>query len=429
MVRIPVPGAERGEIRLERLGDDLVVTLGAHRRSVRLPDTLHSASNQLQLMAHASRWLADSGLCVEALSSAGVEEFLAHRRAEGYTLWLSAKAMVPMLDYLRDLGVAPIPTSAVPATEAAQLHEHYRAYLVEERGLAAGTIAGYLHVARLFFSARAADSELRLERLTAGEVTEFVLAECSTRSVGSATDASPMISLNHPDAPAEDIAASAGQPLPQTEVSIRSTGDDGREANEIVPVGTVGEICVRRYGVMIAYNDNPEATSAAIDEQCRLHTGDLGTLDSRGFLRITGRVKDMIIRGGENHFPAEIENALLQHHTVAEVAVVGLPDPKWGEIIGAFVRTEEHAVLDIDALRGHCRSLLSPQKTPTIWARVQEFPLTGSGKVRKHVIRRSIRLDLISTAVATMEARRDRPYREVGAGGPSFTPVPKSATP
>ncbi len=148
--------------------------------------TSHSASNQLQLLAHANRWLASNGLGVEALSPARVEEFLAHRRCEGYTLWLSTKAMAPMLDYLRSLGVAPTSTPAVLATEAEHLHEHYRAYLVEERGLAAGTIAGYLHVARLFFSARATDGVLRLKQLTAAEVTSFVLAECATRSVGSA---------------------------------------------------------------------------------------------------------------------------------------------------------------------------------------------------------------------------------------------------
>lgn len=159
---------------------------GFRRELARQGYMLHSASNQLQLMAHASRWLASSGLGVEALSPARVEEFLAQRRAEGYTLWLSAKAMVPMLAYLRGLGVAPVPTPAVPATEAGLLHEQYRAYLVEERALAAGTIAGYLHVARLFFSARAGDGGLRLERLTAAEVTEFVLGECSARSVGSA---------------------------------------------------------------------------------------------------------------------------------------------------------------------------------------------------------------------------------------------------
>lgn len=120
---------------------------------------------QLQLMAHAGRWLESVGMGVDELAPARVEEFLAHRRAEGYTPWLSAKAMVPVLVYLRGLGVVPTPVAAVPTTEAEQLREHYRVYLVQERGLAAATVVSYLHVAGLFFSARA-DSPRTL-RLTA----------------------------------------------------------------------------------------------------------------------------------------------------------------------------------------------------------------------------------------------------------------------
>ena len=132
------------------------------------------------------------------------------------------------------------------------------------------------------------------------------------------------------------VCNTAGLPMPQTEVSIRSV--DGE--NRILPVGEVGEICVRGYCVMIGYHDNPSATAEAIDAESWLHTGDLGTLDRQGYLRITGRVKEMIIRGGENLFPAEIENTLLEHPDVAEVAVVGLPDEKWGEIVACFVRLE-----------------------------------------------------------------------------------------
>ncbi len=146
----------------------------------------HPVCDQLRLMAHVSRWLDGCGLGVDELTPARVEEFLAHRRAEGYTLWLSTKAMVPMLDYLRGLGIVPTPTPAAPATEAEHLHERYRSYLVQERGLAAGTVASYLHVARLFFAARAVDGELHLDQLSAAEVTEFVLAECAPRKVGSA---------------------------------------------------------------------------------------------------------------------------------------------------------------------------------------------------------------------------------------------------
>jgi fatty-acyl-CoA synthase len=136
---------------------------------------------------------------------------------------------------------------------------------------------------------------------------------------------------------------------------------------------------------MIGYNDNPEATVAAIDGEGWLHTGDLGTMDAQGFVRVTGRVKDMIIRGGENHFPAEIEAVLVTHPDVAQVAVVGLPDEKWGEVIAAFILSD--GPLEVAEMRTHCRAHLSAQKTPSVWVRVPEFPLTGSGKVQKFAIR------------------------------------------
>lgn len=159
---------------------------GFRRELARQGYTLHSASNQLQLMAHANRWLASRGLGVGELTPARVEEFLAARRAEGYTLWLSTKAMVPVLEYLRGLDVVPAPSPAVSATPAEKLVEHYRTYLVHERGLAVGTVVSYLHVAGLFFSTRSPEGALDLERLTAAEVTDFVLAECAARKVGSA---------------------------------------------------------------------------------------------------------------------------------------------------------------------------------------------------------------------------------------------------
>jgi integrase/recombinase XerD len=159
---------------------------GFRRALARQGYTLHSASNQLQLMAHANRWLASRGLLVGELRPARVEEFLAARRAEGYTRWLSTKAMVPVLEYLRGLDVVPTPSPDVPATPAAKLVEHYRTYLVHERGLAVGTVVSYLHVAGLFFSTRSPEGALALERLTAAEVTNFVLAECAARKVGSA---------------------------------------------------------------------------------------------------------------------------------------------------------------------------------------------------------------------------------------------------
>jgi fatty-acyl-CoA synthase len=139
---------------------------------------------------------------------------------------------------------------------------------------------------------------------------------------------------------------------------------------------------------MLGYFDKPEETAETLRADGWLRTGDLATMDERGYCRIVGRLKDMIIRGGENLFPAEIEETLYRHPAVAEAAVVGLPDETWGEIVGAFVRpSDPSAPPSVAALRAHLRAELSPQKTPTRWYRVDGFPLTGSGKIQKFAIR------------------------------------------
>ena len=204
--------------------------------------------------------------------------------------------------------------------------------------------------------------------------------DCHLLSAFGQTEHSPMICLNPIEATQEQIVETAGQPLPQTEVSVQSPED-----SRVMPIGEVGEICARSYGVMIGYNDNPDATGAAIDEDGWLRTGDLGTMDAQGFIRVTGRVKDMIIRGGENLFPAEIEAVLVEHAQIRQVAVVGLPDEKWGEIIAAFMLSE--TTPELHELKAYCQKHLSAQKTPTTWVQVPEFPLTGSGKVQKFAIR------------------------------------------
>jgi fatty-acyl-CoA synthase len=205
---------------------------------------------------------------------------------------------------------------------------------------------------------------------------------CAFETVYGQTETAPLITQHHADDTVDDICNTIGQPMPQTEVSIRSVGE-----NKVVPIDTVGEICVRAYCNMIGYHGNEAATSQAIDADGWLHTGDLGAMDARGYLRITGRVKEMIIRGGENLFPAEIENVLLEHHAVAEVAVTGLPDDKWGEIVACFVRPEASCDIDPQELKRHCREHLSPQKTPVVWCAVDGFPLTGSGKIKKFALR------------------------------------------
>jgi fatty-acyl-CoA synthase len=205
---------------------------------------------------------------------------------------------------------------------------------------------------------------------------------CGFETVYGQTESSPVVTQTAADDSLQDLCETVGRALPQTEISIRDPA-----SNALVPVGQVGEICARGYCVMLGYNDNPEATGKAIDAEGWLHTGDLGTMDARGYLRVTGRVKEMIIRGGENLFPAEIENILLEHADVAEVAVVGVPDERWGEVVACFVRLTPGAALDQAALRTHCRANLAPQKTPAHWIAMTEWPLTGSGKIQKFVLR------------------------------------------
>lgn len=205
---------------------------------------------------------------------------------------------------------------------------------------------------------------------------------CGFSTVYGQTESSPLLTMTQASDSFSDLCETIGRPLPDTEISIRDP-----HSNSIVALDTVGEICARAYSVMLGYNDDPEATARAIDGEGWLHTGDLGTIDSRGFMRITGRVKDMIIRGGENLFPAEIENILLEHPDVAEVAVVGVPDSRMGEAAAAFVRMKSGARLDTELLVAHCRANLAAQKTPTHWVEISEWPLTGSGKIQKFALR------------------------------------------
>lgn len=208
------------------------------------------------------------------------------------------------------------------------------------------------------------------------------LLGCDFQIVYGQTETSPLLTQTRSDDSIEDICETVGQAMPQTELSIRDT-----KTNAVLPVGAVGEICSRGYCNMIGYNDNPEATAATIDSDGWLHTGDLGVMDERGYVRITGRVKEMIIRGGENLFPAEIENVLLEHPDVAEAAVVGAPDERWGEIVVCFLRLRAGASLDKSALIAHCRERIAPQKTPAHWIAVSDWPLTGSGKIQKFILR------------------------------------------
>jgi len=197
------------------------------------------------------------------------------------------------------------------------------------------------------------------------------------------TECSPIISFTRLDDPPEIRTGTLGTPLPHTEVKIADVVD-----GQPVPVGTVGELCARGYLVMHGYFDDPAATAAVLDADGWYHTGDLASMDADGCLRVEGRLKDMIIRGGENISPREIEDVLFRHPAVAEVAVVGRPDATWGETVAAFVRRAADTT-EAD-LHAHCRAHLAAYKTPTTWVFVDAFPLTASGKVRKNVLRESL---------------------------------------
>ncbi|MFT4630295.1 MAG: fatty-acyl-CoA synthase [Dinoroseobacter sp.] len=203
-------------------------------------------------------------------------------------------------------------------------------------------------------------------------VTIFGLTECS-----------PVISLTDDNDTIEDKANTIGRPLPNVEVKIVDA-----ESGQILPVNSIGEYCARGYNVMHGYYEMPEATAAAIDKEGWLHTGDLCSMDERGYVTVEGRLKDMIIRGGENVYPREIENALFEHPAIGEVAVVGLPDKLMGEVIGAFIRWAPGQQVEQQVLFAYLRERLSPQKTPSLWYFVKEFPLTGSGKIQKFELRK-----------------------------------------
>ena len=197
------------------------------------------------------------------------------------------------------------------------------------------------------------------------------------------TECSPILANTFPSDSPEDKGLTVGPPLPHTEIRIVDP-----VSLETVPIGESGELWARGYFTMLGYFDMPEATVKALTAEGWVRTGDLATMDERGYCRIVGRLKDMIIRGGENLFPAEIEEVLYRHASVAEVAVVGLPDDHWGEIVGAFIRLHDgDASPTVAELRSHLRAHLSPQKTPTRWYLTDGFPMTGSGKVQKFAIR------------------------------------------
>ncbi|HSM29807.1 MAG TPA: AMP-binding protein, partial [Woeseiaceae bacterium] len=198
------------------------------------------------------------------------------------------------------------------------------------------------------------------------------------------TETGPLSTQTLPDDPIELRVGTVGRPLPNTEIKI--IDEDGR----IVPRDDPGELCTRGYNVMRGYWGDPERTARDIDDAHWIRTGDIATMDENGYLRIVGRSKDMLIRGGENIYPREIEEFLYTNPKVEQAEVFGVPDPRLGEEVAAWIRLREGQTASEAEIREYCRGKLAHFKIPKYVRFVDEFPMTVTGKVQKYLIRDSM---------------------------------------
>ncbi|HLI05131.1 MAG TPA: AMP-binding protein [Ktedonobacteraceae bacterium] len=196
------------------------------------------------------------------------------------------------------------------------------------------------------------------------------------------TETSPVATQTPMDASLEKRVATVGVVHPHQEIKIVDPA-----TGKVVPVGAPGELCMRGYNVMLGYWNNPEATAQAIDRARWMHSGDLATMDKEGYINIVGRIKDMIIRGGENVYPREIEEFLYTHPKVSDVQVIGVPDPKYGEEIMAWVKVKPGEQVTGEELREFCKGQIAHYKIPRYYKFVDSFPMTVTGKIQKFVMR------------------------------------------
>jgi fatty-acyl-CoA synthase len=218
------------------------------------------------------------------------------------------------------------------------------------------------------------------------------------------TEASPLTHLTSHDDSLERRTETVGSNLPHQEVKVIDV-----KSGATLPCGEVGEVCFRGYHVMQGYYGDAEATRKTVDASGWLHSGDLGTMDADGYLRITGRLKEMIIRGGENIYPAEIEEFLFSHPKIAQVGVFGIPDERYGETVMAWVQLHAGEKATEDEIRDYCKGKIAHFKIPQqVWF-VDEFPMTVTGKLQKFRMREQA-LEKLKAAEAL--ARR-LPRREI----------------
>ena len=206
------------------------------------------------------------------------------------------------------------------------------------------------------------------------------------------TELSPINHLTLPEDEIEKRVETVGRAVPWVEIKLVDA--DGR----VVPIGERGEVCTRGYSVMLGYWNDEEQTRSTIDEARWLHSGDLGIMDDEGYLRIVGRIKDMIIRGGENVYPREVEEFLYTHPAIAEVQVFGIPDPKMGEEVCAWIQVKEGESITEDDIKSFCQGQITHFKVPRHIRFVDEYPMTVTGKIQKFKMSGAMAEELSSAA-------------------------------
>jgi fatty-acyl-CoA synthase len=239
---------------------------------------------------------------------------------------------------------------------------------------------------------RFADYDLRSLRtgIMAGspcpvEVMKRVMDQMHMSEVGlcyGMTETSPVSTQTAFDDPLDKRVGSVGRVHPHVEVKIVNP-----EAGAVVARGDPGELCTRGYSVMAGYWEDPDRTAEAIDADGWMHTGDLATMDDEGYVNIVGRSKDMVIRGGENVYPREVEEFLYSHPSIADVQVIGVPDTRYGEELMAWIIPRDGASLDAEAVRAFCQGRIAHYKIPRYVKTVDAFPMTVTGKVQKFKMR------------------------------------------
>jgi fatty-acyl-CoA synthase len=196
------------------------------------------------------------------------------------------------------------------------------------------------------------------------------------------TETSPGVTMTTTKDPLDRRVSTVGKVFPHTELKIVDP-----KTNKIVPRGDVGEICARGYPVMKCYYNNPSATHATLDQNRWNHTGDLGTIDEEGYVKIVGRLKDMVIRGGENIYPREIEEFLHHHPKIADVYVIGVPDVKYGEELMAWIKVMDGDCLTEEEVKEFCKDRIAHYKIPRYVKFVDDFPMSVTGKIQKYRMR------------------------------------------